>query len=83
MRSRRKTIDGPKRPLLTSLLLVEEKLLEAKYFVARMMRCANPSFFAFELNAFLSASRSVVFLIRKEMMRVPGSKTGGQVERRR
>lgn len=74
MRSRRKTVEREKRPLLTSLLLVEEKLLEAKYFVARMMRCANPNFFAFELNAFLSASRSVVFLIRKEMMRVPGFK---------
>lgn len=61
-----------KRPRLTSLLLVEEKLVEAKYFIGRMIRCRHHEYFAFDLNAFLSASRSVAFLIRKEFGRVPG-----------
>ena len=56
---------------LRSLLLVEEKLLEAEYFVNRL-----PLLFfeeiAYELNAFLSAARSVAFLLQKEMSDVPG-----------
>lgn len=59
-------------PRLTSLLLVEEKLAEAKHFIGCMMRVRDPHVFAFELNAFLSAVRSALFLLRKEMARVPG-----------
>lgn len=58
-----------------NLLLVEEKLLEAKYFIFRMMRCRNRNFYPFDLNAFLSAARSVMLLLRKEMARVPGFST--------
>lgn len=54
-----------------SLLLVEEKLLEAEYFTRRLMRSCGPAQ-RFELNAFLSAARSVTFLIQKEMSEVPG-----------
>ena len=57
--------------LLRSLLLVEEKLLEAEYFVDRL-RLLEFSEFTYELNAFLSAARSVTFLLQKEMKSVPG-----------
>jgi len=57
----------------TSLLLVEGRLLEARYFCGKLARVrADP--FAYELNAFLSASRSVFELLRSEMARVPGFK---------
>lgn len=59
-----------RRPL-TSLILVEERLLEAEYF-ARLMRRRGGVEFGYCLNAFVSASRSVTFLIQKEMARVSG-----------
>jgi len=58
-------------PQLRSLLLVEGKLLEGEYFVRRLSRCHGDAL-GFELNAFLSAARSVTFLIQKEMSKVPG-----------
>ena len=58
---------------LNNLLLVEEKLLEAEYFACRL-RSLDPDSFGYELNAFLSAARSVTFLLQKEMARVPGFK---------
>jgi hypothetical protein len=57
---------------LTSLLLVEERLLEAKYFARRLTRQRDRNSFGYELNAFLTAARSVTFLLQKEMARVPG-----------
>ena len=49
---------------LTSLLLVEERLLEANYFASRLgRRMLNTEHFKYELNAFLSASRSVAYLL--------------------
>jgi hypothetical protein len=58
---------------LSSLLLVEERLLEADYFARRLARSRrDPATFAYELNAFLSAARSVSFLLQKEMARVRG-----------
>lgn len=59
------------RPALTSLLLVEERLLEAEYFTG-LMRKRGGAEFGYCLNAFVSASRSVTFLIQKEMARVSG-----------
>ena len=56
---------------LSSLLLVEERLLEAEYF-ARRLRRQRGDRFGYELNAFLAAARSVTFLLQKEMARVPG-----------
>lgn len=56
---------------LTSLLLVEERLLEAQYFARRLTRQRAGDGFRYELNAFLSAARSVTFLLQKEMARVP------------
>ena len=56
---------------LTSLLPVEEKLLEAEYFGRRLRLLVNPEF-DYELNAFLSAARSVTFFLQKEMDRVSG-----------
>lgn len=60
------------RRMLTSLLLVEERLLEADYFVRLMRRQGPGNQFGYCLNAFVSAARSVSFLIQKEMVRVPG-----------
>lgn len=57
---------------LTSLLLVEERLLEAKYFARRLTKQCEMDRFGYELNAFLAAARSVTFLLQKEMARVPG-----------
>jgi len=57
---------------LTSLLLVEERLLEAKYFARRLAKQNGRDRFGYELNAFLAAARSVTFLLQKEMTRVPG-----------
>jgi hypothetical protein len=56
---------------LTSLLLVEERLLEAKYFARRLAKQRDRDRFGYELNAFLAAARSVTFLLQKEMARVP------------
>lgn len=56
---------------LTSLLLVEERLFEADYFVRRLRR-SPPYHLQYNLNAFLSAARSVTFLLQKEMAHVPG-----------
>ncbi len=56
---------------LNSLLLVEEKILEAEYFAGRLRwLCADD--FRYEFNAFLSAARSVTFLLQKEMKTVLG-----------
>jgi hypothetical protein len=55
----------------TNLLLVEERLLEAAYF-ARQLRRAGFDDVHYKLNAFLSAARSVTFLLQKEMHDVPG-----------
>lgn len=60
------------RRMLTSLLLVEERLLEADYFVRLMRRQGPGNQFGYCLNAFVSAARSVSFLMQKEMARVPG-----------
>lgn len=58
---------------LSSLLLVEERLLEANYFARRLARIRRESAtFGYELNAFLSAARSVTFLLQKEMVHVSG-----------
>src|SRR5260370_26474134 len=59
------------RVRLSSLLLVEERLLEAEYFARRLRRVWSAPF-GYELNAFLSAARSVTFLMQKEMAHVPG-----------
>lgn len=56
---------------LTSLLLVEEKLLEAEFFMRRFRR-ASPDTANYFLNAYLSAARSVTFLLQKELAYVPG-----------
>lgn len=56
---------------LRSLLLVEEKLLEAEYFADRLHLLLFAEF-TYELNAFLSAARNVTFLLQKEMKSVPG-----------
>jgi hypothetical protein len=56
---------------LTSLLLVEERLSEAEYFLRKMLSArGNP--FSYYLNAFLAASRSVTFLLQKEYSKVDG-----------
>lgn len=57
---------------LTSLLLVEERLLEAAHFARRLGRQRDPNRLGYELNAFLAAARSVTFLLQKEMAAVPG-----------
>jgi hypothetical protein len=56
---------------LTSLLLVEGRLLEAEYFLKRMARERGEAF-GYNLNAFLSAARSVTFLLQKEYSKVDG-----------
>ncbi|HZG08725.1 MAG TPA: hypothetical protein VEZ70_07095 [Allosphingosinicella sp.] len=57
---------------LGSLLLVEERLLEANYFVDQMEAAGMGLEVGYNLNAFLSASRAVTFLLQKEMSRVVG-----------
>lgn len=57
---------------LTSLLRVEERLLEAEYFARRLGGQSVRNRFGYELNAFLAAARSVTFLLQKEMAKVPG-----------
>ena len=56
---------------LHSLLLVEEKLLEAQYF-ARRLEFLTTDHFQYEFNAFLSSARSVTSFIQKEMAHVDG-----------
>jgi hypothetical protein len=49
---------------LISLLLVSERLLEADYFARRLARIGgHQDRFRYELNALLSAARSVTFLL--------------------
>lgn len=57
--------------IFTSLRHPQEKLLEAEHFLGRLAK-ANGIEFQFELNAFLSASRSVSFVLQKAMSGVPG-----------
>ncbi|WP_127115492.1 hypothetical protein [Shimia sediminis] len=56
---------------LTSLLLVEERLFEAEHF-ALLLQGKHPIELQYYLNAFLSAARSVTFLIQKELAHTPG-----------
>ena len=56
---------------LKTLILVEERLLEAEYFANRLRRLSG-DYFKYELNAFLSASRNVTWLLQKEMNEVAG-----------
>ena len=55
----------------TSLRHSVEKLLEAEYFLAGMIAAVGLEF-QFQLNAFLSASRSVTFVLRKALSEVQG-----------
>lgn len=55
----------------TTLRHPVEKLLEAEHFLARMVESDGLKF-QFELNAFLSASRSVTFVLQKALADVPG-----------
>lgn len=57
---------------LRSLLRVEERLLEGEYFVRQLARRRDSTSFGYELNAFLSAARSVTFLLQKELSKVDG-----------
>lgn len=58
---------------LTSLLRVEERLCEANYFVRLMRRQQGyGDEFKYCLHAFVSAARSISFLLQKEMVHVPG-----------
>jgi len=65
-----KKIDPKAR--LTSLLLVEERLQEAEYFARRLSNPTDTCTVGYELNAFLSAARSVTFILQKEFSSVPG-----------
>lgn len=55
----------------TTLRHPVEKLLEAEHFLARMIKSDGLEF-QFELNAFLSASRSVTFVLQTTFADVPG-----------
>ncbi|WP_375229870.1 hypothetical protein [Roseobacter sp. S98] len=55
---------------MTSLLLVEERLLEAEHFTMLLKEHFGLEI-QFNLNAFLSAARAVTFLIQKELRHVP------------
>jgi len=57
--------------IFTSLRHPQEKLLEAEHFLARLAKSDGLEF-QFELNAFLSASRSVSFVLQKAMAGVTG-----------
>lgn len=52
--------------IFTSLRHPQEKLLEAEHFLGRLIKSDGLEF-QFELNAFLSASRSVSFVLQKAM----------------
>lgn len=60
---------APRR--LTSLLRVEERLLEAEHFVKRMARERGAEL-GYDLNGFLAAARSVTFLLQKEFSKIEG-----------
>jgi hypothetical protein len=66
---------------LTSLLRVEERLMEAEYFAQRMRDLPDSTVLGYELNAFLSAARSVTFLLQKEFAAVDGFETWWSVDR--
>jgi len=55
----------------TSLQHPLEKLLEAEHFLGRLLSAEDLTF-QFELNTFLSAGRSVTFVLQKTMADVPG-----------
>lgn len=57
--------------IFTTLRHPVEKLLEAGHFLARLSQSDGLEF-QFELNAFLSASRSVTFVLQKALADVPG-----------
>ncbi|TXN26494.1 MULTISPECIES: hypothetical protein [Methylobacterium] len=57
--------------LFTTLRHPVEKLREAEHFLGRLAFAGGLEF-QFELNAFLSASRSVTFLLQCAMAKVPG-----------
>lgn len=57
--------------VFTSLHSATEKLLEAEYFLGRSMEVSGP-YFQYELNAFLSASRNVTFVMQSSMSKVRG-----------
>jgi hypothetical protein len=65
------TRDSEGKTRLTSLLLVEERLLEAEYLLKRMARERGEPF-GYNLNAFLAAARSVTFLLQKEYSKIDG-----------
>jgi hypothetical protein len=67
---------------LTSLLLVEERLLEAEYFARRLGRQRDRGRFGYELNALLASARSVTFLLQKEMAKVSGFPAWWEGQRR-
>jgi hypothetical protein len=74
----------PRPPLrLTSLLRVEERLKEAEYFGRRLFDAPDSTILGYELNAFLSAARSVTFLVQKEFARVAGFEAWWSTERAR
>jgi len=54
----------------TTLRHSVEKLLEAEHFLAQMLK-SEGLYFQFELNAFLSASRSITFVLQKTLAHVP------------
>jgi len=55
----------------TTLRHPVEKILECEHFLARMVK-SDGLVFQFELNAFLSAARSVTFVLQKAFADVPG-----------
>jgi len=55
----------------TSLIRVEERLLEAEYFAEKLQGNIHEPDVGYYLNAFLSSARSVTFLLQKEMSGVP------------
>lgn len=57
----------------TSLASSIEKLLEAEYFLGALA-CSNGAELRYNLNAFLSACRSVTFVLQKSMAPVDGFK---------
>lgn len=61
-----------KQKKLTSLLLVEERVLEAEYFADLMSGERDRERFGYCLNAFVSAARSVTFVMQKALSPVPG-----------
>lgn len=65
---------------LTSLLLVEERLVEADFFVRQLLH-ARPDTIGHFLNAFLSAARSVTFLLQKELAHVSGFRDWWETQR--